>query len=235
MKFRNKLSGEIYDLAGSDCPNSGFCKNISCRECKIYPYSHKVHRPFPCSTWIKDHPKFAAELMGYEVVEDDSCKSCTHYKGESICGLHSLNVEIDPDDKCVAWEKKEANMDKPLKDWTLLDVQKYCKTQRSPTERCSACKIKKFCDKYLGRKGDAASPKYWDLSEKPRFTEQEVEDAKTVRRVFGRDGTIERHNKALAAPYSNLVFDHLYINEDLFPSIRPGQSYTLDEIIGGAE
>ena len=53
-------------------------------------------------------------LMGYEVVENDSCKNCTHYKWESICGLHALNVEINPDEKCIAWEKrKEANMDKP--------------------------------------------------------------------------------------------------------------------------
>ena len=74
-----------------------------------------------------------------------------------------------------------------------------------------------------------------NIVRKPRFTQQEVEDAKAVRRVFGRDGTIERYSKAMTAPYSNLVFDHLYINEDLFPSIQPGQPYTLDEIIGGAE
>ena len=70
---------------------------------------------------------------------------------------------------------------------------------------------------------------------KPRWTQQDVEDAKTVRRVFGRDGTIERHSKTMTVPYSPLTFDHLYINEDLFPSIKPGQSVTLDEIIGGAE
>ena len=80
-----------------------------------------------------------------------------------------------------------------------------------------------------------SNPCDWDLTDKPRWTEQEVEDAKVVRRVFGRDGTIKRHSKAMTEPYSNLVFDHLYINEDLFPSIKPGQSVTLDEIIGGAE
>ena len=67
---------------------------------------------------------------------------------------------------------------------------------------------------------------------KPRWTEQEVEDAKVIRRLFGQDGTIKRHSKAMTAPYSNLVFDHLYINEDLFPSLRPGETVTLDEIIG---
>ena len=70
---------------------------------------------------------------------------------------------------------------------------------------------------------------------KPRWTEQEVEDAKTVRRVFGRDGTVERLSKAETAPESNLTFDYLYINQDLFPSLRPGETVELDEIIGGAE
>ena len=71
--------------------------------------------------------------------------------------------------------------------------------------------------------------------EKPRFTQQEVEDAKMVKRVFGRTETVKRVDPIMTEPYSNLVFDHLYINKDLFPSIKPGQEYTLDEIIGGAK
>mgnify|MGYP006954136636 CR=1 FL=1 len=70
---------------------------------------------------------------------------------------------------------------------------------------------------------------------KSRFTQQEMEDAKAVNRVFGRDGAIKRYSKALTEPYSNLVFDHLYINEDLFPSIKPGQSVKLSDICGGAQ
>ena len=70
---------------------------------------------------------------------------------------------------------------------------------------------------------------------KPRWTEQEVKGAKAIRHVFGRDGTIKRHSKAVTAPYSTLTFDHLYINENLFPSLRPGESVKLDEIIGGAQ
>ena len=70
---------------------------------------------------------------------------------------------------------------------------------------------------------------------KPRWTEQEVEDAETVLRVFGRNGTIKRHSKAMTAPYSNLTFDHMYINEDLFPSIKPGEAITIKEICGEAD
>lgn len=70
---------------------------------------------------------------------------------------------------------------------------------------------------------------------KPCWTEQDVKGAKAIRHVFGRDGTIKRHSKAVTAPYSTLTFDHLYINENLFPSLRPGESVKLDEIIGGAQ
>ena len=60
---------------------------------------------------------------------------------------------------------------------------------------------------------------------KPRWTEQEVEDAKTLKRLFGKYPIVEfgaRH-----------VFGGLRLNEDAFPSIRPGETVTLDEIIGG--
>lgn len=77
-------------------------------------------------------------------------------------------------------------------------------------------------------------PGDWDLTEETRFTRQDIEDAETIMRVFGRDGTIKRHSKAMTAPYSNLTFNNMYINEDLCPSIKAGQEYTLDEIIGGA-
>ena len=246
-------------------------------------------------------PQEAAALMGYEVVGDDSCKNCTHYKGESICGLHNLNVEIDPDEKCIAWEKKEeANMDKPricevlgvevgerfvykhpnkeeatlcveengmvmfiskdgqklqdigmdyalvqainhpdriirkqkpeqeekkvdkpLKDWTLEELKEYCEKHDCTPD----CKI------HLN--GDCAAtmaaPCEWDLSEKPRFTQQEVEDAKVFARAFSPEYRVYRQDNL----YLRLGgFD---INPDMFQSVYIGQSYTLDEIIGGAE
>lgn len=60
-----------------------------------------------------------------------------------------------------------------------------------------------------------------------RFTEQEVEDAKTLKRLFGK--------YKIADFGARHVFGGLRLNEDAFPSFQPGQSYTLDEIIGGAQ
>ena len=119
-------------------------------------------------------------------------------------------------------------MDKPLKDWTLWEVKAYC-TGRDCYKDCELAQSPGKC-KILD-----VTPSEWDLDEKPRFTEQDVEDAKAVKRVFGRDGTVKRLNKAITDPYSNLTFDNIYINESMFPCIFEGQSYTLDEIIGGAD
>ena len=64
---------------------------------------------------------------------------------------------------------------------------------------------------------------------KPRFTQQEVEDAKAIRRMLRDDGKLTR------SIYGILTYGLVSLKKDAFPSILPGQSYTLDEIIGGAE
>ena len=125
-------------------------------------------------------------------------------------------------------QSEEANMDKPLKDWTLREVEVHCQ-QKARCKDCDMLRQNGYECRFSG------GPYLWDLSDKPRFTEQEVGDAKMVKRVFGRTGTVKRVDPIMTEPYSNLVFDHLYINKDLFPSIKPGQEYTLDEIIGGAK
>ena len=217
MKFRNPDTGEALSIvdAVSEYCGQRWCDNCALREPTGDP--DKV-----CADWAEYHPHEAARLMGYEVVEDGQyiCPSCGNALPENPIGGYTC-----PYCGCgERTEKKEANMDKPLKDWTLGECQGYCSKLTYRGLTCEQCPLDKIC-------GSAVDE--WNLTDKPRFTQQEVEDAKTIKRVFGRDGAIRRTPNL--GERSTLVFDHLYINEDLFPSIQPGQSYTLDEIIGGAQ
>ena len=171
-------------------------------------------------TFGQENRKKTARLMGYEVVDDEHTK--THEK------MHADAIEI------TRVHLEEANMDKPLKDWTFAEAQKFCKAQRNTHERCSTCKIQKFCDKYFGRQGESTSPKYWNLSDKPRFTEQEVERAKAIKLIYPTAYRLEEADPLIRVwDKEGKLLSH--VDTALFPSHQPGQSYTLDEIIGGAE
>ena len=172
-----------------------------------------------------------ARLMGYEVVKEMRDPQ-----------LNEGEMDKEMEKNHFSTIKEEANMDNP-RIARVLGVEvgedvKYRHTDGSEENLC-VCEDGRVIISSLSCKITATSVLINAINHpdriirKPRWTQQEVEDAKTVRRVFGRDGSIRRTPKI--GERSTLVFDHLYINEDLFPSILPGQSYTLDEIIGGAE
>ena len=176
------------------------------------------------------NPREAARLMGYEV-------------GEEMRDPHLNEGEMDKEMEKIHFSAiKEANMDKP-RIAQVLGVEvgedvKYRHTDGSEENLC-VCEDGRVIISSLSCKITATSVLINAINHpdriirKPRWTEQEVEDAKTIKRVFGRDGTIERHSKTMTVPYSTLTFDHLYISENLFPSLHPDESVTLDEIIGG--
>ena len=70
---------------------------------------------------------------------------------------------------------------------------------------------------------------------KPRFTEQEVEDAKKIKYLLPNAIGIGRQAGIIMLYVNRLDGSFTELKQDLFPSIQPGQEYTLDEIIGGAE
>ena len=178
----------------------------------------------------KMNPREAARLMGYEVVEE--MRDPQLNEGEMEKEMEKIHFSAI----------KEANMDKP-RIAQVLGVEvgedvKYRHTDGSEENLC-VCEDGRVIISSLSCKITATSVLINAINHpdriirKPRWTEQEVEDAKTIKRVFGRDGTIERHSKTMTVPYSTLTFDHLYISENLFPSLHPDESVTLDEIIGG--
>ena len=155
MKFKDK-NGKVFD--GIHFAVMAFCpavKKLNCVDnCPLYGF-HQGN----CYDFCTDSPVAAAHLMGYEVIEDNRIESDT-VKG----------VEID----------QVKNQVKPLKDWTLEEIKEYCRSRRC--EKCSFCDGKsagKFVCKFT-----AHVPSVWGLSEKPRFTDEEIADAKALVRIF---------------------------------------------------
>lgn len=72
MKFRNPETDEIYDLKDGKWGvlGTGFCYNKYCKICPLGEINKKVL----CTKWVIEHPQEAANLMGYEVIEEE--KSC---------------------------------------------------------------------------------------------------------------------------------------------------------------
>lgn len=110
-------------------------------------------------------------------------------------------------------------MNKLLSEWTLGEVQKYCKITQ-----CGDCCIGLWCENV--NKG----PSNWDLSEPPRWTEQDKEDAMMIKRLIPWANQVNRGMEG-----SLSLNPVTAIDRKLFPLLKPGESAMLDEIIGGGE
>lgn len=126
-------------------------------------------------------------------------------------------------------------MNKPLSEWTLGEIKSECK-------RCNGNCINAVCPmvKWISKDEMACviirelrkpTPASWDLSEPPRWTEQDKEDAKAVRHLMPWATKVGR-----GRDYDSLMLNSsVGLHRDLFPSLKPGETVTLDEIIGGGE
>lgn len=122
------------------------------------------------------------------------------------------------------------NTNKPLSEWTLGEVKAECEK----TEDCSVCR---FCSKkesgichIVDLVVDSDFPDSWDLSEPPRWTEQDKEDAMMIKRLIPWANQVNRGMEG-----SLSLNPVTAIDGKLFPLLKPGESAMLDEIIGGAE
>lgn len=65
-----------------------------------------------------------------------------------------------------------------------------------------------------------------------RFTPQEIEDANAIKRLFPKIRAIRRDGIGALCIIIDRCEYLSFLDNALFPSINPGESYTLDEIIG---
>ena len=114
-------------------------------------------------------------------------------------------------------------MDKPLKDWTIGELLEHCKHH----ENCVNCDVQAK----IGCCFFDCDPLDLDLSEKPRFTQQEVERAKNLLDVVG-PAELRKVADMVTMKVDGKI---IYLRKDVFPSLKNEMAVTLDEIIGGAQ
>ena len=220
MKFRSK-TGEvaltIEQALAQFCDSKKDCDYCELRE----PVQQYAGTKRPCHEYVRANPHEAARLMGFEVVEDET--------EDSMFYSQSLEV-LNPAKAIREAKEKEANMDKPLKDWTLGELKEWCyqygkaHTNNPCEQKCPIYQRGICCREWVHE---------WDLEGKPRWTEQEVERAKAIKLIYPNAEKLE------LVPCVIRVYTDIgaiaYLHADLFPSMKNGQICTLDEIIGGAQ
>ena len=162
-------------------------------------------------------PREAASLMGYKAIENclttDACNQ-----------ENTENARV---------QSEEANMDKPriceilgvepgksfyiqgfnkTEFWIMDDGTFATRPSNAPGSTRALLQALDHPDRII---------------RKPRFTKQEREDAKALKRIFGKDIAVSRSARG------ELTANHVYIDRSLFPSIRCDERVLLHEIIGG--
>ena len=247
MKFRSK-TGEvaltIEQALEQFCDSKKDCDYCELRE----PVQQYAGTKKPCHEYVRANPYEAARLMGYEVVEDDEPRTCFNCIGCEI------EKDFDPQEGCKNWVKrKEANMDKPRICEVLgVEVGETFSIDGYPTDYgmvqvCEDGKIRRVIssvefpfakDGEVGHK-IGSNVLYYLLNHpdsiirKPRWTEQEVERAKAIKVLYPEAESLDECDPQVKVLNTKFVIATL--DTALFPSLRLGESVTLDEIIGGAE
>lgn len=130
-------------------------------------------------------------------------------------------------------------MNKPLSEWTLGEIKAECK-------RCNGncigavCPMVKWISKdemacVIIRELRKPTPASWDLSEPPRWTEQEAELAEALYEVRRSVSLVIGRSTGGTLWWRDGDRGEGILPHKLFPSLNEGDCVRLNEIIGGGE
>ena len=176
--------------------------------------------------WMMEHPEAIEPLQGYTPEE-------VAFKGVEIDQFKA--IESDRVNSVEIEAIKEANMDKPRICEVLGVEVGEVFTADTPYGQFKRCVVDEegqilntginvLC--YIINHPDR-------IIRKPCWTEQEVEDAKAIKRVLKATG-IRRNRYDNIYATGELIVDTL-LDSEAFPSLQPDTAVTIDEIIGGAQ
>lgn len=218
MKFQSK-TGEVALTIEQALER--FCDSKKdCDYCELQePVQQYKGTKRPCHEYARANPYEAARLMGFEVVEDEQFREVTKMMKEAnmdkprICDVLGVNVdeefEFDFDSNQVSRGTMKIG----------ADGLRYYKDKKDWFQ-CWNEKDLIYIINHPDR-----------IIRKPRFTQQEVERAKAIKTLWPCAKAIVKAESGAIS----VVGATIELNVDHFPSLHPGKTVTLDEIIGGAE
>ena len=119
---------------------------------------------------------------------------------------------------------------KPLSEWTLREIKAECEKHECCTVECPAYRLEneRRCRiKY--------PPNTWDLSEPLRWTEQDKEDARALKRLIPGANYVWRGSKSSPIRLYDRHYNYILSLNDRFAGLPLEETITLDEIIGDEE
>lgn len=119
---------------------------------------------------------------------------------------------------------------KPLSEWTLAEVKAECEKHSPFCDSEGDCEFYKPLDcsstNCVIRRMNTGTPLTWDLAEPPRWTEQDKDDVRTIKCVLPWAKSVSRDGDGAL-----FTTGGLNLNRGLLPSLQPGKSVSLDEIL----
>lgn len=172
---------------------------------------------------VRDHLYLFSDKQVMHIIELERYWRISYLDEEKEKIREELEREYNP--VLMPAPVEEANMDKPLKDWTLGEAKEYCASRNG---NCAD-------DCILSRKGIGmacevvSKPVWWTLADRPRWTEQEVEKAKAIRLLYPEADSLNECDPCIKVLNNKFVIATL--DTALFPSLHVCENVKLDEII----
>jgi hypothetical protein len=121
--------------------------------------------------------------------------------------------------------KGENTMKEIYGNMTAKDIRDYCKNHLC-TPHCD------FYDYETQGCIFKGTPYAWRMKDIPNFTEDEIRKAKAIRELFDYNILTRYDDNTLYIGNHEIALAMIRLSDDIFPSIKPCKSYSLDEIIG---
>lgn len=116
--------------------------------------------------------------------------------------------------------------DKQIADYTIKEWQEHCKNYGNNDNCLDTCDMKKLCKPLYNSKTIVEI----DLSEKPKFTSNEIDKLKAIRLIFPNHTKIYKINNDTIQIISSEVCD-IVIYENEFLTLKQGETINIDEIL----